>query len=151
MGFNLILFMKFVVYSKVLQTKTNLQKCILPSSLIHGQCWEPWKGQQKDPILKKTTVFCPSGSYYSIEESHITTADGRRLLSPTCRVYCRPLGIRPAQNFPRVWSNCWVPYFVHVYCLGMYVSPSPNPTLDMINAFLHLMSPLCYHLQYFWY
>ena len=32
----------------------------------HVQCREPQKGQQKDPNLKKTTVLCPSKSYYSM-------------------------------------------------------------------------------------
>ena len=50
------------------QTKTNLQKYLHPSSIkppIYTRR-EPNSGQQKVPILKKTTVLWPSRSYYSM-------------------------------------------------------------------------------------
>ena len=34
------------------------------------QCQEPKKGQQKVLILKKTTMLCPSRSYYSLDLAH---------------------------------------------------------------------------------
>ena len=64
---NLSFFMKFVLYSK---NKKNLQKLHHFSShhdiYAHVQYRKPKKGQQKVPILKKTTVLCPSRSYYSM-------------------------------------------------------------------------------------
>ena len=63
---NLSLFMKFVK-----QTKTNLQKkcpplLLKPTDMCACAMPRAKKGQQKVPILKKTTGLCLSRSYYSM-------------------------------------------------------------------------------------